>query len=108
MPLAKEAAAAGLRVVGVDVDPRKVEALNAGQSYIDDLTDADLEHMLANGFSATLDESVLARSNTDRHLRADPAGRGPPARTCPPSRARPGPSRATCSPGTLVVLESTT
>ena len=64
MPLAKEAVAAGLRVVGVDVDPRKVEALNAGQSYIDDLTDADLDHMLANGFSATLDETVLARSNT--------------------------------------------
>ena len=64
MPLAKEAVAAGLRVVGLDVDPRKVDALNAGQSYIDDLTDADLEHMLANGFSATLDESVLAKSNT--------------------------------------------
>ncbi|MFB4269215.1 nucleotide sugar dehydrogenase [Nonomuraea sp. GTA35] len=64
MPLAKEAVAAGLRVVGLDVDPTKVDALNAGQSYIDDLTDADLEHMLANGFSATLDEAVLARSNT--------------------------------------------
>ncbi|MEU8250078.1 nucleotide sugar dehydrogenase [Nonomuraea sp. NPDC048916] len=64
MPLAKEAVAAGLRVVGVDVDPRKVDALNAGQSYIDDLTDADLDHMLASGFRATLDESVLAASNT--------------------------------------------
>ncbi|MDA0631809.1 nucleotide sugar dehydrogenase [Nonomuraea sp. CA-218870] len=64
MPLAKEAVAAGLKVVGLDVDPRKVDALKAGQSYIDDLTDADLEHMLANGFSATLDEAILAESST--------------------------------------------
>ncbi|MEU8377838.1 nucleotide sugar dehydrogenase [Streptosporangium sp. NPDC048865] len=64
MPLAKEATAAGLRVVGFEVDPVKVEALNAGSSYIDDLTDADLEHMLAGGFTATLDESVLADSRT--------------------------------------------
>ncbi|MER5650097.1 nucleotide sugar dehydrogenase [Streptosporangium sp. NPDC002524] len=64
MPLAKEATAAGLRVVGFEVDAAKVEALNAGSSYIDDLTDADLEHMLAGGFTATLDESVLADSRT--------------------------------------------
>ncbi|GGK80998.1 UDP-N-acetyl-D-glucosamine dehydrogenase [Planomonospora parontospora subsp. parontospora] len=64
MPLAKEATAAGLRVVGYEVDPRKVDALNGGRSYIDDLTDADLEHMLAGGFRATLDESVLAQSRT--------------------------------------------
>ncbi|MFC7646071.1 nucleotide sugar dehydrogenase [Streptosporangium lutulentum] len=64
MPLAKEATAAGLRVVGFEVDPQKVEALNASHSYIDDLTDADLEHMLVSGFSATLDESVLAKSRT--------------------------------------------
>ncbi|MDA0644346.1 nucleotide sugar dehydrogenase [Nonomuraea sp. NPDC049486] len=64
MPLAKEAVAAGLKVVGLDVDPRKVDALKAGQSYIDDLTDADLDHMLANGFTATLDETVLAECST--------------------------------------------
>ncbi|MGJ6963689.1 nucleotide sugar dehydrogenase [Streptosporangium sp. G11] len=64
MPLAKEATAAGLRVVGFEVDAVKVESLNAGTSYIDDLTDADLEHMLAGGFTATLDESVLADSRT--------------------------------------------
>lgn len=64
MPLAKEATAAGLRVAGFEVDAAKVEALNAGRSYIDDLTDADLEHMLAGGFTATLDESILADSRT--------------------------------------------
>lgn len=107
MPLAKEAVAAGLRVVGVDVDPRKVDALNAGQSYIDDLTDADLEHMLENGFTATLDESVLARSNTivicvptplDEDHRPDLSAVEGATKTV---------SR-NLSKGTLVVLESTT
>ncbi|MFI6452319.1 nucleotide sugar dehydrogenase [Streptosporangium amethystogenes] len=64
MPLAKEATAAGLRVIGFEVDSGKIAALNAGRSYIDDLTDADLEHMLAGGFTATGDESVLADSRT--------------------------------------------
>ncbi|MFG1873498.1 nucleotide sugar dehydrogenase [Sphaerisporangium sp. NPDC049003] len=64
MPLAKEATGAGLRVVGLDVDERKVDALTSGRSYIDDLSDADLDSMLANGFTATLDQSVLAASDT--------------------------------------------
>ncbi|MEU4231299.1 nucleotide sugar dehydrogenase [Nonomuraea sp. NPDC026600] len=107
MPLAKEAVAAGMRVVGVDVDARKVEALNAGQSYIDDLTDADLEHMLANGFSATLDETVLARSNTivicvptplDEDHRPDLSS----------VEGATGSVARNLSKGTLVVLESTT
>jgi UDP-N-acetyl-D-glucosamine dehydrogenase len=64
MPLAKEATGAGLLVVGLDVDARKVDALTSGRSYIDDLSDADLDSMLANGFTATLDQSVLATSET--------------------------------------------
>jgi UDP-N-acetyl-D-glucosamine dehydrogenase len=34
LPLALAAAAAGYRVVGFDIDPQKVEELNAGKSYI--------------------------------------------------------------------------
>ncbi|MEV7964852.1 nucleotide sugar dehydrogenase [Sphaerisporangium sp. NPDC088356] len=64
MPLAKEATGAGLRVVGLDVDARKVDALTSGRSYIDDLSDADLDSMLANEFTATLDQSILAASDT--------------------------------------------
>ncbi|WP_308201497.1 nucleotide sugar dehydrogenase [Sphaerisporangium perillae] len=64
MPLAKEASGAGLRVVGLDVDQRKVDALTSGRSYIDDLSDADLDAMLGAGFTATLDQSVLAGSDT--------------------------------------------
>ncbi|GII53799.1 UDP-N-acetyl-D-glucosamine dehydrogenase [Planotetraspora thailandica] len=107
MPLAKEATAAGLRVVGLDVDPRKVEALNAGHSYIDDLSDAELDAMLSAGFTATLDATVLAKSQTivicvptpldDDHR--------------PDLSAVEGATRTVAehlSPGTLVVLESTT
>ncbi|MFB9961465.1 nucleotide sugar dehydrogenase [Sinosporangium siamense] len=107
MPLAKEATTAGLKVVGVDVDPRKVDALNAGRSYIDDLTDADLDHMLANGFSATLDASVLADSATivicvptplDEDHRPDLSAVEGASATVAAHMVK----------GTLVVLESTT
>jgi nucleotide sugar dehydrogenase len=64
MPLAKEATGAGLQVVGLDVDTRKVDSLTSGRSYIDDLSDADLDSMLTGGFTATLDQSVLAASDT--------------------------------------------
>ncbi|MET8140114.1 nucleotide sugar dehydrogenase [Sphaerisporangium sp. NPDC005288] len=64
MPLAKEASGVGLRVVGLDIDPRKVDALTSGRSYIDDLSDADLDTMLTNGFTATLDQTVLTGSDT--------------------------------------------
>ncbi|WP_155341294.1 nucleotide sugar dehydrogenase [Acrocarpospora corrugata] len=107
MPLAKEAIAAGLTVAGLDVDPRKVDALNAGRSYIDDLTDADLDGMLGNGFTATLDPTVLAESSTivicvptplDEDHRPDlSAVEGATATVAAHLRA-----------GTLVVLESTT
>src|SRR5436190_9643740 len=39
MPLAAAAWTAGFRVVGFDVDARKVEALNAGTSYLRHLSD---------------------------------------------------------------------
>jgi UDP-N-acetyl-D-glucosamine dehydrogenase len=42
LPLAVAFCEAGHRVIGVDVDPRKVGALNAGQSYIEDVPDATL------------------------------------------------------------------
>ncbi|WP_373869652.1 nucleotide sugar dehydrogenase [Acrocarpospora pleiomorpha] len=107
MPLAKEATAAGLTVAGLDVDPRKVDALNAGRSYIDDLTDADLDGMIGSGFTATLDPSVLSESATivicvptplDEDHRPDlSAVEGATATVAAHLRS-----------GTLVVLESTT
>ncbi|MEW9527510.1 nucleotide sugar dehydrogenase [Microbispora sp. NPDC049125] len=107
MPLAKEATAAGLRVAGLDLDPRKVDALNAGRSYIDDLTDADLDGMLSAGFTATLDASVLARSAAIVICVPTPLDED----HRPDLSAVEGASRTVAEhmrPGTLVVLESTT
>jgi len=42
LPLAVAFAQAGCEVVGVDLDQRKVEAVNAGQSYIEDVSSATL------------------------------------------------------------------
>src|SRR5690606_5122369 len=106
-PLAKEATAAGLRVAGLDVDPHKIEELKAGRSYIDDLTDGDLDAMLSAGFTPTVDPSVLAGSSTivicvptplDEDRRPDLSA------VVNASRTVAGQLR----PGTLVVLESTT
>ncbi|WP_169985582.1 nucleotide sugar dehydrogenase [Microbispora sp. H10836] len=107
MPLAKEATAAGLRVAGLDVDPRKVDALNAGRSYIDDLTDADLDAMLSGGFTAMLDASVLSRSRTIVICVPTPLDED----HRPDLSAVEGATRTVAEhlqAGTLVVLESTT
>jgi UDP-N-acetyl-D-glucosamine dehydrogenase len=55
LPLAQEAARRGLDVTGFDISSRAVDGLNAGHSHVDDLSDADIAEMLANGFRATSD-----------------------------------------------------
>jgi nucleotide sugar dehydrogenase len=64
LPLAKEAAEAGLAVVGYDPDQGVVDGVNSGRSHIDDLSDADVASILAAGFRATTDPSVLAGAST--------------------------------------------
>jgi len=53
LPLAQEAARAGLNVTGLDIRQATVDGLNAGRSHVDDLSDADIAAMLAAGFRAT-------------------------------------------------------
>ena len=53
LPLAQEAVRVGVRVTGFDVNQAAVDALNAGRSHIDDLSDADVAAMVADGFRAT-------------------------------------------------------
>jgi nucleotide sugar dehydrogenase len=64
LPLAREAGLAGLAVAGFDASARVVDALNAGRSHVDDLTDADVQGMLDQGFRATTDESVIDSADT--------------------------------------------
>jgi UDP-N-acetyl-D-glucosamine dehydrogenase len=65
LPLAVEFARSGLTTVGIDLDPRKVAAINAGESYIADVPTADV-HRLAGDLrlSATGDFSVVAGLDT--------------------------------------------
>ena len=49
LPLAMRAVEVGHDVVGYDVDEGRVKRLNAAESYVEDITDAQLESALASG-----------------------------------------------------------
>jgi UDP-N-acetyl-D-glucosamine dehydrogenase len=56
LPLAVEFARKGLRVIGIDIDARKVESLKRGDNYIQDISDAHVRETVANGMlQATTD-----------------------------------------------------
>ena len=60
LPLAMELVRAGYRVLGVDVNPRVVDSLNAGRSHIQDVPAATVgDAVQAKLFSATADLSRL-------------------------------------------------
>ncbi|HUR14212.1 MAG TPA: nucleotide sugar dehydrogenase [Mycobacteriales bacterium] len=63
LPLAQAACRAGLQVTGLDISARIVEGLSAGRSHVDDLSDDEIATMLAAGFTATSDTSVLAAAD---------------------------------------------
>jgi len=63
LPLAVEFAKAGFRVVGLDVDQHKVEQLRTGQNYIPDVSQAELDALVAEGLlTTTTDYSMLAEA----------------------------------------------
>ena len=60
LPLAVVFAEAGQHVVGIDIDARKVDALNRGESYIEDIPSERIRPLIAEGrLRATTDYSVL-------------------------------------------------
>lgn len=60
LPLAIEFARAGYRVTGIDADPDKVKGINAGESYVQDVDDVNLQQVVNSGhLQATTDFSVL-------------------------------------------------
>jgi len=75
LPLAVEFAKAGFRVIGIDVDPRKVVAVNAGESYIGDIPAATVAASVQSGKLPTINHNAskhapslhcLAPSEPDR------------------------------------------
>ena len=107
LPLVQEACRSGLSVTGLDVSERVVDSLNAGRSHVDDLSDDDVATMLICGFKATTDPSVLSDASTIVICVPTPLSvEGGPDLSAVQSAC--SAARLYLSPGTLVVLESTT
>lgn len=107
LPLAQEAVRQGLRVRGLDVSSAVVAKLNGGASHVGDLSDADIEEMVAKGFTATTDPAVLADADTIVICVPTPLSveGGPDLGAVESAVAM---VAAHLRPGVLVVLESTT
>jgi UDP-N-acetyl-D-glucosamine dehydrogenase len=62
LPLALEFTKVGYRVMGIDLDGRKIEALNAGESYIEDVPGDDVARAVEEGrLQASLDYGLLSQ-----------------------------------------------
>jgi len=60
LPVAVEFAKQGFKVIGIDLDSRKVDAINSGASYIPDVPTAEVEALTRVGkLSASTDYAVL-------------------------------------------------
>jgi UDP-N-acetyl-D-glucosamine dehydrogenase len=108
LPLMRAAAASGFRVIGFDIDARKVELLNAGRSYFRHIPSDTIAPLAAAGrFAATGDFSRIAEADVvsicvptplDPHREPDLSYVVQTTRNI----------AAYARPGQLIVLESTT
>jgi UDP-N-acetyl-D-glucosamine dehydrogenase len=65
LPLAVEYAQAGIQVVGIDSDGKKIRAIRSGESYIDDVSSESVKTLVTAGrLRATSDYSALAEADT--------------------------------------------
>jgi UDP-N-acetyl-D-glucosamine dehydrogenase len=61
LPLSLQFARSGVKVLGLDIDPAKVEACNTGQSYIKHIASSTISEQVKNGsFQASTDFSKLS------------------------------------------------
>lgn len=107
LPLAQAAARAGWTVHGLDVTESLVEALNSGQSHVDDLSGDDIQEMIGLGYRATTDPAVVSESDVVVICVPTPLGDG----GSPDLGAVKGASRTVGDnlvAGITVILESTT
>ena len=106
LPLAVAFAEAGDAVVALDVDPLKVSAVAAGDSYIEDIPSERLQAVLAK-IRATYRYADLAQADAVLICVPTPLtdNREP---DLGPLTPRPSPSAQVLQPGQLIVLESTT
>jgi UDP-N-acetyl-D-glucosamine dehydrogenase len=105
LPLAVAFAEAGAEVVGVDLDQRKVAAISAGESYIEDVSSEALEAVRGR-IEATTRYAHLARVDAIVVCVPTPLTRNREPELGPLLGAARG-LRDVLQPGQLVVLEST-
>jgi UDP-N-acetyl-D-glucosamine dehydrogenase len=108
LPLATAFAKAGFRTTGVDISQGKVDAVNAGRSYIPDVPAADLApHVQSGRLTATSDYDVLCEADAIFICVPTPydAQRAPDLSFI--QDASEG-IRPRLKPGQLIVLQSTT
>ncbi|MCM2475451.1 nucleotide sugar dehydrogenase [Rhizobium sp. CG5] len=108
LPLAMSMAKAGFTVTGFDVDPQKITAIAAGESYIEAVSSAVLQAEIAAGrFAATCDFKGLADCDVIAICVPTPLTRQrDPDLSYVENTCRT--IAETLRPGQLVVLESTT
>jgi UDP-N-acetyl-D-glucosamine dehydrogenase len=108
LPLAAELARAGYRVRGLEVDRGRVALVNAGRSYIDDVTDETLADLVGRGLMTATDDAA-AVADADAALICVPT---PLTRSKQPDlsfiTAAVGQILPHLHPGHLIILESTT
>jgi UDP-N-acetyl-D-glucosamine dehydrogenase len=108
LPLAVVFAEAGHRVTGIDLDRRKVDLLNQGESYIEDIPSSRLQPLVESGrLRATDDYAVLQDCDTVSICVPTPLNKtgGPDMSYIVNAAEAIG---RFVHPGMLVVLESTT
>jgi UDP-N-acetyl-D-glucosamine dehydrogenase len=107
LPLAMRAAQVGLRVVGFDVDDHRVKRLQAGQSFVEDVSSDELQAAIDSGrYTASSDVSALAGFDVAVITVPTPLREGNPDLTY--IEAATHALAAHVRPGATVVLESTT
>jgi UDP-N-acetyl-D-glucosamine dehydrogenase len=106
LPFAVRAAEVGFAVVGYDVSPARVDELNAGRSYIGDVSDDQLNRALAAGYRPSHAADDLRDFDVAIITVQTPLNEGIPDLTFIESAGRE--LARFLTPGALVVLESTT
>jgi UDP-N-acetyl-D-glucosamine dehydrogenase len=108
LPLVVEFAEAGFTVTGIDLDQRKVDMINKGESYIQDIPTATLKHLFDAGrIKATTDFAVVKDLDTINICVPTPLGKSKEpdmsyiVKSCEALAKH-------FAPGKLVILESTT
>lgn len=107
LPLLVTAMDSGLSGIGFDVSTDRVEALRAGHSMVDDVSDAQLNEALVKGVAFTTDEAQLSEADAIFICVPSPLGRNRQ-----PDLSYIEAAAATIErivrPGQLIALESTT